>query len=429
MTRQLPQRPDLDQLRYQAKDLLKAHRSGDPSCCDRLRHLARFEDESDEEILANRISLQEVQFALAMDYGFSAWSEIKQVITRRSDSGSTIVREGDKTWISGIPPLSRHEDSRQATTGKTSVIAVLARCLQALGENATYEYLMGVSSHAFRFQFDWCPSAPHSFCGFNTAVPALEAVGYTMKQYSTARPSHRDDLDEPCELSDAFKAVMLSIEMGIPGLMDWEESTLLAGYEKPGMEITGLLGPNGEPVKKLPWSVGILSKARAAPPRRRSIVWSLTTAVSQSHSHRLSGASHDEQKVMSYPAGFTAWEKWISELVAGADGVDPSDACLGNAWTYECLIDARRAAAGYLRSVTSDFPEAATQLKAAAEQYANLSQKLDEGWQFIRYPWQMNTMEEWSGEMRERQASILKDALLFERQAVLALEHALDVIN
>ena len=47
MSLSLPDRPNLEQLRKQAKDLLKAHRQGDASACRILRHLARFAAVSD----------------------------------------------------------------------------------------------------------------------------------------------------------------------------------------------------------------------------------------------------------------------------------------------------------------------------------------------------------------------------------------------
>ena len=51
MSRSLPERPSLEQLRKQAKDLLKAQRQGDASVCPVLRHLPRFAGASDEDVL------------------------------------------------------------------------------------------------------------------------------------------------------------------------------------------------------------------------------------------------------------------------------------------------------------------------------------------------------------------------------------------
>lgn len=77
MTAQLPTNPNLQQLRNQAKELLKAHKAGDPFCCDTLRQLHQFKGRPDNEILKANVGLQEVQFALAMEYGFESWTQLK----------------------------------------------------------------------------------------------------------------------------------------------------------------------------------------------------------------------------------------------------------------------------------------------------------------------------------------------------------------
>jgi len=80
MTPSLPPKPSLRFLKEQAKDLHKAHKASDASCCDVLRKLKRFADASDADILATEVPLKEVQFALAMDYGFASWAELKSKV-------------------------------------------------------------------------------------------------------------------------------------------------------------------------------------------------------------------------------------------------------------------------------------------------------------------------------------------------------------
>mgnify|MGYP001208298638 CR=1 FL=1 len=417
----LPANPDFEQIRFQAKDILKAHRTKNSSCCKVLRNLVRFSDVSDSAILASEIKLQEVQFALAMEYGFETWRDLKEVVSSRaSSSTATIQREGAKTWLAGVPALNCRNEAGCVPPGQTSVIAALSRCLETAGEKTSYELLMGLSSHAFRFQFDWCPSAPHAFCGFNTADPAVRAYGYSLTQHSTARPSHREDLDEPDELSPAFRAAMLSIEMGIPGLMDWEESSVLCGYERPEKGIAGLLGPGGKSIEKLPWSVGILNKESTTPQRRDSISWSLKTAIQNAHATTLSGFSFAENQVMTYPAGLAAWRKWIGELNEAPEGFDYKEAQLGNAWTYECLLDARRSAAVYLNGLISECAEAAQELAASAEHYRTVGDILEDGWA-ARNVWEEEP-ERWAAkETRHRQAATLQNAMNSEEKAVGAL--------
>ena len=76
MTRHLPPNPSPKQLRNQARDILKAHKRHDAACCEVLRRLRQFTGKPDPDILAAAIQLNQVQFALAMDYGFRTWNDL-----------------------------------------------------------------------------------------------------------------------------------------------------------------------------------------------------------------------------------------------------------------------------------------------------------------------------------------------------------------
>ncbi|MFA6717151.1 MAG: DUF1835 domain-containing protein [Victivallaceae bacterium] len=86
MTKSLPPKPSVKFLKLEAKSILKAHKNSDFSCCEILRHLHRLKGKSDREILAGQTSLQEVQFALAMDYGFKSWVDLKKYVLGRTDN-------------------------------------------------------------------------------------------------------------------------------------------------------------------------------------------------------------------------------------------------------------------------------------------------------------------------------------------------------
>jgi ankyrin repeat protein len=67
----LPERPDLEQLKHQAKDLLRAAKQNDE------RALTRIGAVSDRLILAS------AQLALAREYGFQSWARLKREVERR----------------------------------------------------------------------------------------------------------------------------------------------------------------------------------------------------------------------------------------------------------------------------------------------------------------------------------------------------------
>ena len=82
MTKSLPTKPSLEHLKNEAKALLKAHKAGDESACAVLKHLKKLAKKSNEEILATELPLQESQHALAMEYGFGSWAELKRSVEK-----------------------------------------------------------------------------------------------------------------------------------------------------------------------------------------------------------------------------------------------------------------------------------------------------------------------------------------------------------
>jgi len=76
-TRRLPVRPDLDQLRHQAKDLLRAVRRGDPESLAELRAL---HPGGAAAVDAARIRLADAQLALARSYQAPSWPRLVQAV-------------------------------------------------------------------------------------------------------------------------------------------------------------------------------------------------------------------------------------------------------------------------------------------------------------------------------------------------------------
>jgi hypothetical protein len=111
MARSLSPKPSLEHLRKQAKDLLRAHGAGKASVCATLRLLRRFENASDRDILGADVTLQEVQYAVALEYGFENWSALKEHVegakARRAAGGVLHVHCGDSSADtlrnSGVP--------------------------------------------------------------------------------------------------------------------------------------------------------------------------------------------------------------------------------------------------------------------------------------------------------------------------------------
>jgi flagellar FliG-like protein len=83
--RQLPDHPSLRHLRNEAKALRGSVRQGDAEATTLVRaHLRRLHDLTDEQIAAASVSLQEIQHALACDYGFSEWTTLTDAVEPHS---------------------------------------------------------------------------------------------------------------------------------------------------------------------------------------------------------------------------------------------------------------------------------------------------------------------------------------------------------
>ncbi len=87
MTRTLPPHPSLEQLKNQAKDLLKACRSGDPTARSRLS--AQLPGIALHP--ASVFSLANAQYVVAHEYGFASWPKLKQHL--QTVQAATLVTE------------------------------------------------------------------------------------------------------------------------------------------------------------------------------------------------------------------------------------------------------------------------------------------------------------------------------------------------
>jgi|GEM_PF-2243883 len=76
MPRLLPARANIEHLRNEAKALVRAYRQHDPAAGEILRHLPRYQNATDERLFEAGLSLQQVQHALALSYGFAGWKAL-----------------------------------------------------------------------------------------------------------------------------------------------------------------------------------------------------------------------------------------------------------------------------------------------------------------------------------------------------------------
>ncbi len=126
MSKSLPPKPSFTNLRKQAKTLLNGHKSGDVGICGTFRLIHRFSGSTDQEILQASVSLQEAQYALALDYGFSGWKELKAHV--EEDEGtlpSILYIDDDSVILDLVAELLKGDyDVTTASDGNTGIKAL-----------------------------------------------------------------------------------------------------------------------------------------------------------------------------------------------------------------------------------------------------------------------------------------------------------------
>ena len=79
----LPSSPNLDHLKYQAKDLLRDHAAHDKAVAQRIREFhPRWSHASDAEIFNGTLSLSDAQLTIAREHGFPSWTRLKRHIEK-----------------------------------------------------------------------------------------------------------------------------------------------------------------------------------------------------------------------------------------------------------------------------------------------------------------------------------------------------------
>lgn len=93
MTTQLPPRPSLEQLRKQAKTLLKSLRAGEPESLDRARnHHPQWKGLPPVQVAALGPALADAQLVLAREYGFPSWGKLQAHVKTLEAAGKTAAQ-------------------------------------------------------------------------------------------------------------------------------------------------------------------------------------------------------------------------------------------------------------------------------------------------------------------------------------------------
>ena len=137
--RQWPYRPDFNQFKRQAKELLKAYRAGD---AERSRRSERHEQAPDPAAFA----LHDAQRVLARSYGFASWQKLKSYVQtiqpywrpleiKSDDDASKFLRLACITYFDADHP-SRRDRARQIFAEKPHLAKANIYTAAAVGDVA-----------------------------------------------------------------------------------------------------------------------------------------------------------------------------------------------------------------------------------------------------------------------------------------------------
>ncbi len=135
MNKQLPERPNLEHLREQAKDLLSAFRKGDPDAIARMMILPSFATRPDE-VGTLPLALHDAQSVVAREYGFPTWpklvNHVEQVQARFGITAEVADRfielalsdriEKLRQWVDLHPGLPRFDLVCSLVSGETALV-------------------------------------------------------------------------------------------------------------------------------------------------------------------------------------------------------------------------------------------------------------------------------------------------------------------
>jgi len=84
MKKRIPARPDIGQLKKQAKELLALYRRGDPAALQRFRAtLPAARGRNDDELAGQSLRLHDAQSCIAHEHGFPCWADLQVFVLAR----------------------------------------------------------------------------------------------------------------------------------------------------------------------------------------------------------------------------------------------------------------------------------------------------------------------------------------------------------
>jgi RNA polymerase sigma-70 factor (ECF subfamily) len=310
------------------------------------------------------------------------------------------------------------------TNRECTYLGALEAALAITDHPYSYTDMMGWSGMAFRARW-YATEEPRRWCPSSAVAEMPEAMIATEK--ATGWPVPVDFLrqDDPAGVARITERIVASIDAGKPvlayephlnvdvvyGYEDAGKVLLLRDYYKPDEPLA--LHPS-----KLGFLIMFLGEHYDGLSRREALLESLRIAVRNWERERYSEGPGE------YWYGRAALARMAEDL-ANAHAFTEEERCAlcQPAWfTFDTLVDARRAAVTFLRENAALLGEAAASaLRAAAAIYEQEDRVLRAGLESV--PFSLDASK-WTAEMQQRGAEALNQAREMEEQAIAEIKRA-----
>jgi hypothetical protein len=412
MSASLPRHPNLEHLKKSAKRLLAAQRQGNPQCCPLLRHLDRFADATDEQILAADVSLAEVQQLVAKHFGFPNWTKLKEEIEEQPDRSASSLDAVVERSSGEIPEYA----------GAGVPLGVVA-ALNHAGVDIDFTEFAAASGWAFSFgyQYDEVSAAHMGVRGDPKADGPFEVFAFLPLEYGfdyeMARTAEPDNL---------WVFVREHVDAGIPIMSEHMDGGLITAYrDKRGQRqlyFDGTVMPGWIDVDRLqPQAVYSLVRRHDATPPDAIRRHALERAVGKSRAAPWHGT----------PQGMAALEAYLADVAD--ETKDFRDVEEWFCWAAFERLMARRCAEIWLRDTAETLDgEARNFVSEAADRYGEAFRQYEHYLSEVRGddPTRMSLQER--ARTPERIAviaGILERGIVAEEAGTAAIEQAVALLG
>lgn len=316
---------------------------------------------------------------------------------------SKTIEQKDRVFIEGIPRMEwgKNRDN--------SFVRSAQLALNSLGENYSYNFLMGISGAAFRIHFhpDFCPSSADSTIGFDISRVMFKSLGYQCE-------FNKIDDSKFEEIQALYQKIITQINTGKPivaiNLKVCPEWGIITGYLKnrPGILCRTYFDKSEDYslAEHAPWLSFFIGDKGDSLNNKDLFLNSLKIAI------QLARTEHFEE----YYSGFKAFEKWIEALQKYTDSLKSRnfDKVEDNWSLFNSLFDSRRSACNYLENLNDVL-----HLKSGREiieLYKN-EVKILADFQNNNVP-KIDSKAMWNPEIIDKQIHILEQVLELEKEVI-----------